>query len=106
MLKFDEDISFTKTTSDEDGIFLERKSILHYKDDDVSLKLCNSLENKLKKYYEDRKDIEIEFDTYKSNSTFGIIININFEQKNNYYQLTKDFKENFEVIYNKFKEQK
>ena len=51
-------------------------------------------------------DIEIEFDTYKSNSTFEIIININFEQKNNYYQLTKDFKENFEVIYNKFKEQK
>jgi predicted phage-related endonuclease len=106
MLKFDEDISFTKTTSDEAGIFLERKSILHYKDDDVTSKLCNSLENKLKKYYEDRKDIEIEFDPYRSNSTFDIIININFKQKDSYYHLTKDFKENFETIYNKFKEQK
>ena len=62
MLKLDEDISFTKTTSDDVGIFLERKSILHYKDGDVGLKLSNSLENKLKKYYEDRKDIEIECD--------------------------------------------
>ena len=64
MLKVDKDISFTKTTSDEDGIFLERKSILHYKDEDVNLKFCDSLENKLKKYYEDRKDIEIEFDLF------------------------------------------
>jgi hypothetical protein len=106
MLKVDEDISFTKTTSDEAGIFLERKSILHYKDGDVGLKLSSSLENKLKKYYEDRKDIEIEFDPYRSNRTLEIIIIINFNQKDDYYHLTKDFKENFEAVYNKFKEQK
>jgi hypothetical protein len=106
MLKFDEDISFTKTTSDDVSIFLERKSILHYKDEDVNLKFCDSLENKLKKYYEDRKDIEIEFDPFRSNRTLKIIITINFNQKDDYYHLTKDFKENFEGIYNKFKEQK
>jgi hypothetical protein len=104
MLKLDEDISFTKTTSDDVGIFLERKSILHYKDGDVGLKLSSSLENKLKKYYEDRKDIEC--DPFRSNRTLEIIITINFNQKDDYYHLTKDFKENFETIYNKFKEQK
>jgi hypothetical protein len=106
MLKVDKDISFTKTTSDEAGIFLERKSILHYKDGDVGLKLSSSLGNKLKKYYEDRKDIEIECGPFRSNRTLEIIITINFNQKDNYYHLTKDFKENFETIYNKFKEQK
>ena len=104
MLKLDEDISFTKTTSDDVGIFLERKSILHYKDGDVGLKLSSSLGNKLKKYYEDRKDIEC--DPFRSNRTLEIIITINFNQKDDYYHLTKDFKENFEAIYNKFKEQK
>jgi hypothetical protein len=31
MLEFDEDISTTKTTADDAGIFLGRQSILHYK---------------------------------------------------------------------------
>ena len=106
MLKIDEDISFTKTTSDDVGIFLERKSVLHYKDDDIGLRLSDSLENKLKKHYEDHKDIEIEFDPFRSNRTLKIIITMNFNQKDDYYHLTKNFKENFEEIYNKFKEQK
>jgi hypothetical protein len=68
--------------------------------------LSNSLENKLTTHYEYRKDIEIEFDPYRSNKTLKIIITINFNQKDDYYHLKKDFKENFEEIYNKFKEQK
>ena len=52
------------------------------------------------------KILRLSLTFFRSNRTLEIIININFEQKNNYYQLTKDFKENFEVIYNKFKEQK
>jgi hypothetical protein len=102
MLKFDEDISFTKTTSDEAGIFLERKSILHYKDDDVTSKLCNSLENKLKKYYEDRKDIEIEFDPYRSNSTFDIIIRefllTSFDNGYDYFSIFSYFIKQFQFL--------
>ena len=41
--------------------FLDRKSILHYKDENFNGKIYDLLESKIKKHYEDRKNIEIEF---------------------------------------------
>ena len=50
MLEFDEDISTTRTTSDDQCIFLDRKSILHYKDENFNGKTYDSLESKIKKH--------------------------------------------------------
>ena len=100
MLEFDEDISTTKTTADDDGVFLGRKSILHYKDLNFNKKFYDSLENKLKKHYEDRKDIEIEFKALNSYRNLEIIFTINFKKEDDYYQITEDFKESFKEIYN------
>ncbi len=104
MLKFDEDISFTKTKSDESGTFIERKSILHYKDYDVNVKLFNSLGNKLKNHYKDRKDIDIEIGPVSAKMG-EIIITINFNQEDDYYRLTNEFKDNFQEIYEELKEE-
>jgi hypothetical protein len=52
------------------------------------------------------KILRLSLTFFRSNRTLEIIITINFNQKDDYYHLTKDFKENFEAIYNKFKEQK
>jgi hypothetical protein len=107
MLEFDEANSTTKTKSDNSDIFLERKSILHYKDENIKGKLSyDRLERKVKTQYEGNYDIKIEFKSFDNYKRIEIIITINFNRKDDYYRLTKDFKENFEVIYNKFKEQK
>ena len=103
MLKFDEDASSTKTKSNDVGIFLERKSILHYIDDDINIKSFNALENKLKKHFENQEDVGIETVPLKNNSALELIITINFNQEDDYYHLTNDFKANFEEIYKTFK---
>jgi hypothetical protein len=107
MLEFDEDNSTTKTKSDDSGMFLERKSILHYKDKTIKGKFKqDSLKRKVKTPYEGKNDIKIEFKSFDNYKRIEIIITINFKKEDDYYHLTKDFKENFEEVYNKFKEQK
>jgi hypothetical protein len=104
MLEFDEDISTTRTTSDEKCTFLNRKSILHYKDENFNGKLYDSLESKIKKHYEDRKDIEIEFKSFNNYKKIEIVITINFKKEDEYYHLTEDFKKDFKEVYEKYKE--
>lgn len=98
LFKFDEDSSTTKTTADDAGIFLGRKSILHYKDEKFNRKFYDSLENKLKKHYEGRKDIEIEFKSLNGYRSLEIIFTINFKKEDDYYQITEDFKDGFKEL--------
>jgi hypothetical protein len=102
MLELDEDISTTKTTTDDNGQFLERKSILHYKDEKFDGKLYNSLEDKLKNHYKDRNDIEIEFNALDSYRKLEIVITINFKKTDEYYHATEDFKKDFKEVYEKY----
>ena len=104
MLEFDEDISTTKTTSDDKCIFLDRKSILHYRDENFNGKLYDSLESKIKNHYEDRNDIEIEFKSFTNYKKIEIVVTINFEKEDEYYHLTENFKKDFKEVYENYKE--
>ena len=57
-----------------------------------------SLENKLKKHYEGRKDIEIEFKSLNGYRSLEIIFTINFKKEDDYYQITEDFKDGFKEL--------
>jgi hypothetical protein len=103
MLEFDEDISTTRTTSNDQCIFLDRKSILHYKDENFNGKMYDLLENKIEKHYEDRENIEIEFKSSNNYKKIEIVITINFKKEDEYYHLTEDFKKDFKEIYEKYK---
>lgn len=104
MLEFDEDISTTRTTSNDQCIFLDRKSILHYKDENFNGKMYDLLENKIGKHYEDRENIEIKFKSSNNYKKIEIVITINFKKEDEYYHLTEDFKKDFKEIYEKYKE--
>lgn len=104
MLQFDEDSSLTKTISNDAGIFQQRKSIIHYKDYDVSKTMFETLQRKIKEYYKDKENINFEFSQLGSDKKVEIIITINFNQEDDYYHLTNEFKENFVIIYEKIKE--
>ncbi len=104
MLEFDEDISTTRTTSDDQCKFLDRKSILHYKDENFNGKMYDLLESKIKKHYEDRKNIEIEFRSSNNYKKIEIIVTIDFKKEDEYYHLTEDFKKDFKEVYEKYKE--
>ena len=90
MSKFAENTT-TKTTSDDEGNFLERKSTLHYTDYDVNKTMYGILEIELNKYYKDNKDINIEFSQFKYDKPLELIITINFNKNDAYYQLTNNF---------------
>ena len=104
MLEFDEDISTTRTTSDDQCNFLNRKSILHYKDENFNGKTYDSLESKIKKHYEDREDIEVEFKSFNNYKKIEVIITINFKKEDEYYHLTENFKKDFKELYGKYKD--
>src|ERR1039457_6773372 len=104
MLEFDEDISTTRTTSNDQCIFLDRKSILHYKDENFNGKMYDLLENKIEKRYEDRENIEIKFKYSDNYKKIELVITINFKKEYEYYHLTEDFKKDFKEIYEKYKE--
>ena len=104
MLEFDEDISTTRTTSNDQCIFIDRKSILHYNDENFNGKMYDLLENKIEKHYEDRENIEIEFKSSNNYKKIEIVITINFKKEDEYYHLTEDFKKDFKEVYEKCKE--
>ena len=104
MLEFDEDISTTKTTSNDQCIFIDRKSILHYKDENFNGKMYDHWKTKLKNIMKTVENIEIEFKSFNNYKKIEIVITINFKKEDEYYHLTEDFKKDFKEVYEKYKE--
>jgi len=83
--------------------FLECKSVFYYIDEDVNPKNYDSLKNKIKNYYKDRKDIKFKISSFNEKKTIVMWIIMNFNEKQNCSTLTDNFQKEFEQTYKNLK---